>query len=326
MRCLTLACVICAIGMPASADLEALRDDHILPRYAAFAEATDHLRAAATDDCLPGSVLPAYHDAYDTWLRIDHVRFGPVEAQDAALSIAFWPDPKDRVGKAMARLTSARDEAVTDAAAFSQVSVAAQGFTALERLLTEPQSDPGYACSFTRAIARHLAQTAADVSAEWRDEYGAVLVSAGAVGNAVFPSAEDAERAVYTSISTALEFLHDQRLGRPLGTFDRPRPNRAEARRSERSARHVLLNLRSLRAMTNAFADVPLERANTAFDAAIERAEVLDDPAFAGVSDPAKRLKIEVLQRAVRDLQVVMAEDVGRVLGISAGFNSLDGD
>ncbi|MEO0914451.1 MAG: imelysin family protein, partial [Pseudomonadota bacterium] len=123
-----------------------------------------------------------------------------------------------------------------------------------------------------------------------------------------------------------LEFLHDQRLGRPLGSFERPKPRQAEARRSGRSLRNITLALTSLREMTEALAGENAPGTLAAFDKAIAHAEALDDPALQGVADPAKRLKVEVLQRMVRDIQVEVIEEIGRGLGVTAGFNALDGD
>lgn len=325
LRYLTI-CATALLSGPVFADLVSVRDDHILPRYTAFAQAAAGLHETAKNDCSVAAVLPAYRETYDAWIGISHIQFGPIETRGTFLSLTFWPDPKDRVGKAFNRLVAARDAAVDDPEEFAQVSVAAQGFSALELLLTEPQGDTTYACAYTRAIAGYISSTAADLAQDWQGEYGDVFVSAGESDNAVFSSLADAQRAVYTSISTGMEFLHDQRLGRPLGTFDRPRPKRAEARRSGRSARHVVLSLEALQDLTNAFVDHPLPEIDAAFTATIERAKNLTDPSFAGVGDPAKRFKIEDLQRHVRDVQVLIAQDVGAALGISAGFNSLDGD
>lgn len=325
IRFLAAMAVIVAPG-PVAADLLAVRDHHILPRYSTFAQTALDLQKTADTNCSTDAVLPAYHAAYDAWISISHIQFGPIEARGTSLSMAFWPDPKNRTGKAMQRLLGAKDAAVFDADEFAQVSVAAQGFSALERLLTEPQDDAPYACAFTRAITVHISGEAHDLFKDWQGEYGSDFVSPAQEANTAFPSKPDADRAVYTSISTGLEFMHDQRLGRPLGSFDRPRPNRAEARRSDRSARHVLLSLQALQDLTNAFADSALPNVDAAFEAAIDRANTLHDPAFAGVMDPVSRLKVEVLQRHVYDVQVAVAEDVGADLGISAGFNALDGD
>lgn len=326
MRFLIIICSAVLVSTSALADLATVREDHIVPRYAAFAEAAAELKNVAHNDCSAEAVLPAYHEAYDAWIAISHIQFGPIETRGTSLSLTFWPDPKDRTGKALNRLFSNEDGAVFVSEEFAQVSVAAQGFSALERLLTEPQGNTHYACAFIGAIATHIAGVAQDLAGDWQGSYGDQFAQPDASSEVAFSSEEDAERAVYTSISTALEFMHDQRLGRPLGTFDRPRPLRAEARRTERSSRHVLLGLQATKDLTNAFVDESLPDVNRAFDAAIARAETLDDPAFSGVADPARRFKIEVLQRSLRDVQVLVAENVGAALGINAGFNSLDGD
>jgi predicted lipoprotein len=67
-------------------------------------------------------------------------------------------------------------------------------------------------------------------------------------------------------------------------------------------------------ALTNAF---------TRSEARIAR---LDDPAFAGVSDPSGRFAIEALQQSVGAIQTVVRNDLGPKLGVVAGFNALDGD
>lgn len=315
------------VASPALADFVQARDVHILPRYAAFADSSAALSKTLEADCSADAVMPAYHAAYDDWIRVSHIQFGPAEARGVALSMSFWPDPKDRTGRAVATLVAETDPVVMDAAAFAQVSVAAQGFPALERLLTEPPEDAAYACDFMQAIATFIADVARDLESEWRNDFGETFVTAGADGNRTFQSDADVQRALFTSVSTALEFLHDQRLGRPLGTFDRPRPKRAEARRSDRSLRHIVLTLASLQDLVDkSFGDLQTPDLNAAFEDAIARAETLEDPTLAGVADPARRFKVEVLQRAVRDIRPALMNEVGAPLGISAGFNSLDGD
>ena len=111
---------------------------------------------------------------------------------------------------------------------------------------------------------------------EWPD-FAGLLRSAGAPGNDVFLKPEEASQALYTALMSGLEFNRDQRLGRVMGSFERPRPNRAEARRSERSLRNVVLSLEALRDMARALADGPMEDSEAAFAQALERAEALDD-------------------------------------------------
>lgn len=320
-----LALLVACLSTPAWGDVTEALEAHVLPGHARLVAATTDLANAAAADCTPQAMRPVFHDAYDAWIGIAHIQFGPIEDQGLGLSMSFWPDPKDSVGKAIARLTAARDPIVDAPARFGEVSAAAQGFTALERLLHDPQQDTAYACRLTQAVARGLAENAQSIHAAW-PEFADLLTAAGAAGNTRFQSQDEADRALYTALSTGLEFLHDQRLGRPLGTFDRPRPLRAEARRSERSQRHIVLSLEALETLATTFHDGDLAQTQAAFAAAAERAGSLDDPALAGVADPSKRIRVEALQGAVRDIQNAINTEIGKPLGITAGFNALDGD
>ena len=319
------AVVVFSLASPCLADVTSVLDRHILPDYAKLVESTGKLETATAQDCAPEAVIPAFHDAYDAWIRVSHIQFGPIEKNALGLSMSFWPDPKDSTGKAIARLVKAKDPIVQDRIRFRQVSAAAQGFSALERLLFETQPDPDYACALTRAVAAGLAEKAIAIHTGW-SEFTELMLSAGQDGNTRFQTKEDVDRTLYTALSTGLEFLHDQRLGRPLGTFERPRSRRAEARRSGRSLRHIELSLNALESLAVSFSDGDLTQTRSAFAKAKERVKTLDDPTLAGVADPAKRIRVEALQRTIRDIQNAVNSEIGKSLGITPGFNSLDGD
>ena len=320
-----LALALCLTALPAFADVQRAIETHILPGHTALAQATDDLASYAAENCAPDAVRPPFHAAYDAWISISHIQFGPIEDQALTLQMSFWPDPKDSTGKALGRLVAAQDPIVDDPGSWGEVSAAAQGFTALERLLYEPQTDTDYSCRLTQVIATGLADKSAAILADWPN-FAMLITTAGADGNTRFQSEDAARRALYTALSTGLEFLHDQRLGRPLGTFDRPRPRRAEARRSERSQRHIELSLAALEDLATSMIDGDLTGTRAAFAKAQEMTAALDDPALAGVSDPIRRIRVEALQRTVRDIQNAVNTEIGKPLGITAGFNSLDGD
>jgi predicted lipoprotein len=151
-------------------------------------------------------------------------------------------------------------------------------------------------------------------------------VTAGATGNDVFLSAQEARQTLFTALVTGLEFDADQRLGRPMGSFERPRPTRAEAWRSGRSLRNVSLSLAALRHLAEMLSDTPPTATLTAFDAAQTAAASLNDPVFAGVGSPEGRLKVEILQQRIKAAEAAALAEIGPRLGVSAGFNSADGD
>lgn len=323
-RVLTAITVTC---LPAAllAGVDEAVTEQVLPGMATFAEKAAALDEAAQAGCEGDALQAAYHAAFDAWLGVSHIQFGPMEDEGLSLSFAFWPDPKDQTGRSLTRLAGEEDPVVGDPDGFAAVSVAAQGFFALERMLFEAPVTGDYACDLTRAIAASLSRNASILDTGWRD-FAPELTEPGATPTARYRSDEEAMRALYTALSTGLEFDHDQRLGRPLGTFDRPRPRRAEARRSERSLQNLTLSLTALRELAVALADTDLPETLAAFDDAIARAEALEDPTFAGVADPGSRIRVEALQRAVRGTQIAVADEIGAALGIAAGFNALDGD
>jgi predicted lipoprotein len=113
---------------------------------------------------------------------------------------------------------------------------------------------------------------------------------------------------------------------RPGGSFERPRPARAEARRSGRSLRNVVLAAEAAHGPATALADWDLPETEAAMADLHDAATHISDPAFQDVTDPKTRLRIEVLQQAVQSLNEAIQVEVGARLGIAPGYNSQDGD
>lgn len=318
MRGLILSLLLAA---PAAADTAAVVQDHARPGYAAFASAAEAL--AAAESCDPETLNPLFHQAFDAWLAVAHLHLGPAEEEGRALAILFWPDPKGLGRKAQTALLLA-DPASLTPDQMAQQSVAARGLAGLERLLfpTDPlAADP---CPLIQATADDMARIARDLATDWAP-FGDLLLSAGQPGNDRFLTPEEATQALFTQLVTGLDFVADRRLGRPLGTFDKPRPDLAEARASGRSLRNVTLSLQALSGLAQTLSpDSP--RSLAALDRAIALAQDLEDPVFDGISDPQGRLRVEILQQAVRAARDAAVAEIGPSLGVSVGFNAQDGD
>lgn len=316
-----------AMATPLRADIADALDQHIFPGYAAFARTTAALDSAAQADCTADALRPAYNLAFDTWVGVSHLRLGPAETDGRSLAIAFWPDPKSLGEKAQMAMIRDADPAVQDPAAFAEVSVAARGFPALERLLyaPEPLGNAEYICALIRATTADLARNAGAISTEWQTDFAATLLTAGAAGNTRFLTEIEARQALYTALITGFEFTADQRVGRPLGTFDKPRPERAEARASLRSLRNVTLSLAALQQFASALA-VDTPATDTAFVRALDVAAKVKDPAFADVATSQGWLRAEILQQAIRAARDAAILEIGPALGVGVGFNAADGD
>ena len=169
---------------------------------------------------------------------MQHLRFSPVEEDGIGLSIAYRPDPKGSGAKAQRGLLLG-DPALLEPDAFADQSVAARGLTGLERLLFPRQPLPAEPCALIRATARDLARTAGKINDAWTQTFAQIVLKAGEVGNTTYLDRTEARQTMFTQVVTGLEFLEEQRLGRPVGTFDAPHPERAEAVASGRSLANI---------------------------------------------------------------------------------------
>ncbi len=239
---LPLALALAALlAAPARADVAEAVADHILPGYAAFADAAGALDRAAAADCSAAALQPAYQAAFDAWMAVAHLHLGPVEDEGRGLAIAFWPDPKG-LGWKHQRALLTGDPAALAPAAFAEQSVAARGLLALERLLYPAEALPADPCPLIRATTADLARLAQAVEDGWTGGYADRLLTAGAAGNDTYLTPQEARAALFTQLATGLEFVADQRLGRPLGSFDAPAPERP--RRGPRAGRSATWSCR----------------------------------------------------------------------------------
>lgn len=316
-----------------SVDIAAIVDGHIIAGFETLSQKTEALRITAQDHCDPGdaSLEAAYHDAFDAWVRISHLRFGPTELDDRAFALAYWPDSKGFTPKALAALIAAQDPIISDEATFSTVSIAARGFFALEFLLYDQRitgMEPArYRCELVQAITVDIATNTDNILSDWQSTYADFLKSAGT--NDTYRTEGEVVQELFKALSTGLQFTSETRIGRPMGTFDRPRPKRAEARRSGRSLRHVVLSLEGTRPLA-----LQLAAGNSAistfladaYDRALGLAEQINDPVFTAVAEPQGRIRVEALQQSIDSIRLIVSESLGPTLGVAAGFNSLDGD
>lgn len=301
--------------------VDAALDTHILPAFEQLSMATKVLADAQT--CAPHA---EWQDVTQAWLAVSHLRFGPTEADNRAFGLAFWPDPRGATPKALRTLLEQDPPDVRTA------SIAGRGVYALEFLLYDPAFvDDPRRCDVIKALAEDARTTADEINLDWQVRYADLMRGAG--HNDTYQSEAEAVQELYKALLTGLQFASDTRLGRPLGTFERPRPKRAEMRRSERSLANLGTSLISLRTLASILAqsDTNVQAAvDETFARALSRAQ--DISTLTGgadlslVSDPIGRLKVEILQQDIDHIREVITTQLGPLLGVDAGFNALDGD
>lgn len=345
---LVLALFLALLALPAAAqeiDHAALArralDEHIRPGYARLAEAARGLDAAARAACeTPGPidlapVRAAYDATFDAWARIGHIRFGPGEENGTIFGIEFWPDTKGSTPRALAALIADENPAVDDPAAFAGQSVAARGLMAIDQLLFDPDATPPeggtYTCRLLVAITTDLVATVDRMVARWDDPWAGILTTAGDAENPVYFTPDEATKALFSALNEGLQMDIDLRLGRPLGTWDKPQPRRAEAWRSGRSLPNVVASIEGMRAFVEtvfapAIGPDEARPVLNAFDAALAATGRVVAPIDVEVASPQGHIHVEAVQSALKKVQEEVASHVGPPLGVASGFNSMDGD
>ena len=327
-----------ADGIDYAATNAAIVQDHLLPRYHDFTTTTADLMTAAQKLCPDvgvadlEAVRTAFHTALDAWQTVEHIRQGPPAATDAHIRVKFWPDRKSIVDKHLTRLMKNKNPDILTPKVYGHVSIAVQGFPAMERLLfTEDaaarlkQTDtPVKPCAVVGAIAANLHAIAGDLEKRWTDD-----AAAGRKSKRVTTD-------LFNDLATGLGAVAELKLGAPLGAEGhKPRPRRAENWRSRRALRNVVDNLVALKDLYDGLAAAP--GAGLAgspegdfvagqFDQVIETAKSLGPSITAVLAEDKGPLRLKSLKGSILDLREIVVQYVAGSLDLVLGFNALDGD
>ena len=111
MRHLLLTALLASTPLLATAQetsekVESVLDQHIMPRFEALAQSTQHLAQVAQEECTPSSeaLRTGFGDAFDAWINVSHLRFGPTEVDERAFALAFWPDSRGATPRSLTAL------------------------------------------------------------------------------------------------------------------------------------------------------------------------------------------------------------------------------
>ena len=358
-----LAILMTAVPVTGGAPLEAgsfarvnavLVENHVLPRYARLAAATEAFAAAAGTLCAaPGEAAThegaraRFQDAMSAWMGVEHLRFGPIEILMRGHRFHFWPQAQGKVTAAVRKVIAAGDEAEVRPARLRKANVAVQGFLAAEVLLYGDEALRAGAgagpmgCALLTAVAANMRGMAADILADWRDGSApfARKVTAPGPANEYFEDHKEATRAFFKSLHDSLQLIADVKLRPVIGESpDKVKPRRAESRLSGRSTGNVIDNLAALQALYDgeggpglggltAAADPKLHKLlRKAFRVTHGTARGIGRPLEEAAADAVLRPKVKKLALQVRALRQIVRQRLAPALGFPVGFNSLDGD
>ncbi|MGO1119048.1 imelysin family protein [Rhodovibrionaceae bacterium A322] len=336
---------------------ESLLEAYLLPRYGQLVTSTAALQEEATAFCAVPSpeglqkLQMAFHQGLDSWMAVEHLRFGPGEFLMRPFRFTFWPDKRNSVGRDVSEALQAQDPAVLEQQKLSRSPVSLQGFSALERLifgdkasklLLSSSAEADYACKLVRAITVNLATMARNIEAGWLTDEGPFVQEILKAGNGsvTYETPTEATVEFFKSLHGGLQMVSDMKLARPLGSsLKKGKAKRVENWRSERGLKNIQINLQALeelyRAGSYSFEDYLRERhqgaeladlLDRAFKQIDETVTAINLPLSRAVKDPDTRLQAEALRRETNALREVIAKDLSVALDLPLGFNALDGD
>jgi predicted lipoprotein len=317
------------------------------PAVEAFAASTERLDATVASLCAaPGeATLKTARDAFGVvvadWGRASVLRLGPLASDSRFERLFFWPDPRGIALKQVQGLLAEKDpEAI--AGGVGAKSAALQGLPALEFVLfgTGAEGLPNgdaYRCQFAGALARNIAESAAAISDGWRPETPfATSFAAPAPDGEPYRSEAEVHGEIVKALSTALQFVRAAELLPPLGED----PAKANGRRAPfwRSRLTVLLIIAQADGVLDLLEIAGYEQTlpedsryiagSIRFELAnairvLGQVEAVPEEAFAAEPD---RGRFAFAELAMHHAGELVTNDLAAALGLTMGFNALDGD
>jgi hypothetical protein len=321
-----------------------LTDKFIIPRYRAFEASTSALSTKTTEYCVApdtvklGLIKHAFLETMITWQRIRVIRFGPIMKNARYARVQFWPDKRRTAIRQIRGALMKKDTNIINSGGLEGRSVALQNLSAFEYLfVTSP--DNIFACRLMTAIASFQRNIAREVLLEWEKPrgYRDTILSAGK-NNPTFGNNAAPATAFLNSIITLLDVIIRQKLEAPLGSdLYRASPRSAENWRTALSRKNIVANLNSIIEMFEApdgFSDLLSKRKSKVMSDAIVRelhtvsrkVNTLPLPLPKAVLKAETRAQLEIIIQNLKDIRLLIRESVANTLGLTIGFNALDGD
>ena len=278
------------------------------------------------------------------WSRIELFRFGPAREDNRFEQLFYWPDRKGRGLRQVQALLSTQDPTAASAETLVQKSVAVKGLPALEFVLFGTGSDglasgDDYRCSYATALTEVILLNAATLHDRWSsaDGFGRAMRDAGSDASPYRSHAEAVQDFVRAA-SEQLQVVRDLKIAASIGDVpEKAKPKRAPFWRSNMTLRTMRGNLDGVAAlMEGGLADLlPPEHRNLAEALAFEMAQArnvfdeLDGTGqdwvdLAAGAEGHQRLSYAMIPLA--GAIAIVADRLPGALGLTLGFNSLDGD
>lgn len=327
---------------------KAITDEFAIPRFEQLLDASKQLQVQTNSFCQKGSkeefakTRQQFHQMMDAWQQIQILRTGPEELLMRNFRIEMWPDRSNTGAKQIRKLLADKNPDALKPEVFRRSSTAVQGLSAAERLLFakdiqaaefQTEAKGNYRCQLLQAITVNLNAISAALLKDWQTSYRKSILEQNDK-NEVFTSHKEVASVFLKEVTTQLQAVYDQKFERPLDSqikqSKRFRPKRAESWRSGRSLRNITLNLESAEKLFEIgflphLKDEALKKKLASeFKQAIATGKTFTIPLLKAHEEKPEALA--KWAKEVKQLKLTLTVAVPKALGISLGFNGLDGD
>ncbi len=299
---------------------------------------------AAPSDETREELRGAFADMLRAWAGVDFFHFGPIAQDGRYERFAYWPDVHGTGARQLRRVLASGDAKLLEPGALASQSAAVQGLPALETLLFQGDSallseaaPDVFRCALSEAIAKNLETIATGAVAGWEGEKGwTALIENPGEDNPVYRTHAEAATEILKAVLTALEQMRDQSLLPAVGaTPEDAKASLAPYSRSGDTMIYLRAGSAALQRLIDAFgfldimpddqkgyaSSVRFEFSN--LDRALDGAGTDIEAALADPEGRSKLIYATIVLASLRDL---VQKHIAVAVGLSPGFNSLDGD
>lgn len=316
------------------------------PAFERFSQAGKQFLDAAQSACQRPSpeslaeLRTRFKKTVATFSAIELYRMGPMLEDNRQNRLFYWPDKRRAGERQLRELLSDSAALQLTAADVAGKSVTLQGLPALERLLygksaMQNLATPSHApdCQVVTAIADNLRNMAVAINHDWRDDSELVQsMISPEPGSDYFRSNDEVLRSLVTQIIVAIDVVLDRKIASL--TDEDTHLQQAPMWRSGQTLSMIRSNLNSIRALSvdTGLASVgeldnELEFEFRNVDQILQKLE--DLPVLTtekgSLTHEAQSL-LRTLTAIVSSIKYTLNDRFTAALGISAGFNSEDGD
>jgi predicted lipoprotein len=269
------------------------------------------------------ALTQSFHALADAWATIEFIRSGPSSDDFRRERFYFWPERKNAVERVLAAALKSASPQDLEPVAIRNASAAIQGLPALERLLFDgistsaefqAKEKAGFRCQLGTAISYNAAALADEMKEGWN-------------AKAAFITEAD-KAALATDIVTTYTVIKDVKIEAVIGKDEKhAKPRAAEFWRSVRSLRNIVVNLEALNRINAIFFEALSEDVSlpATTNSAISIARSLGAD-LGSIAVGERRRDALLLRDAVDAAEDRALIEVPAALGVTVGFNSLDGD